>query len=65
MKTYLAGQRVRYIHTLAHLPRGSADQSALEVGTTGIFNVWLRTLLGFGRADCTTYNMSTAEKAGL
>lgn len=59
---YLNGQRVRYIHTLAQIPTGRADQRALEIATTEILNVWMKTIKGYGRVDCTVWNQEIRDK---
>jgi len=59
---YFAGQRTRYIHTLAHLPVGNEQQCALEVGSNELSNKLLKGVLGYGRVDCTIWASSNSAK---
>lgn len=55
LTTYMRGQRLRYIYTLAYMPGGGANSAALEIATTEVFNELMVSWLDYSRVDCTVW----------
>lgn len=59
---YLKIHKKRFQITIESLPKGNCRQSAIELGTYGLFLMALRELGGYGHVDGTVFDQSQPEK---